>query len=308
MTTSKQTSIVVATRNRVAELTRTLDSLELLTPEALSILLFDDSSSDGTTDVVKSRYPDATLTTSVERVGYIEARNRLLDRVPGEYAVSLDDDAELISPAAIRIVERTFQSYPRCGVLAFRIYWGSELSPAHSVHDEPARRVRSFVGCGHAWRLAAWRAVRPYPSWYRFYGEETYASLALAREGWEVRSCPDVLVHHRVDPAARPGNERWQRYRLQLRADLLNILTYYPRSSVSRHVGHAIRTQLARARSGPSRRAWELFRTLSGLLVELPRWARHRRPLDAATWQRWISLPPPTVFWQPTDRRIRNAS
>jgi hypothetical protein len=38
--------------------------------------------------------------------------------------------------------------------------------------------VKSFVGCGHAWRMKAWHEIPNYPEWFEFYGEENYASLS----------------------------------------------------------------------------------------------------------------------------------
>lgn len=263
------------------------------------IRLFDDASTDDTREKARSRDSPVNLETSPRQIGYIAARNRLLDGTDSELAVSLDDDAELCRPDSLALVADAFERFPRCGVLAFRIYWGLKLPSQTESHQEQAAPVRSFVGCGHAWRLEAWRAVRPYPEWYHFYGEEAYASLALAREGWEVRYCPDVLVHHRVDPAARPGDERWWRYRGQLRAGLLNMLTLYPGSALPRSLGRSVRGQLVKLGPLPWRRRWELARTLARVAAETPRWVRRRRPLSDSAWQDWMALPAEIIFWQP---------
>ena len=53
--------------------------------------------------------------TNVASIGYIGARNRLLAEARGEFALSLDDDAEIVGPGFVPVIRRHFAANPRCG-------------------------------------------------------------------------------------------------------------------------------------------------------------------------------------------------
>jgi hypothetical protein len=50
--------------------------------------------------------------------------------------------------------------------------------------------LQSFVGCGHVWRMDAWRTIENYPEWFYFYGEEDFASYLLFKKIGSLITCP----------------------------------------------------------------------------------------------------------------------
>src|SRR4051812_24333911 len=89
-------SLLITTRNRKADLLRTL---EVMVPRLLpgnEVIVLDDGSSDGTAAAVAERFSEVRLLRHVEGKGLIAARNRLLGEAQGEFAISLDDDAEIV--------------------------------------------------------------------------------------------------------------------------------------------------------------------------------------------------------------------
>src|SRR5687768_8923254 len=165
-------SLLITTYNRKDDLLRTLQRASDMLGSENEILVFDDGSDDGTTDAVRRQFPHVKLISEGGRNGYTAARNRLLREARGEYAISLDDDAEIITPEARSVVLDHFTNNPRCGVVGFSIYWGVDLPEQICTPVDTPRRVASFVGCGHAWRIKAWRTIPEYPEWFEFYGEE----------------------------------------------------------------------------------------------------------------------------------------
>jgi hypothetical protein len=104
-----------------------------------------------------------------------------LNLVATDYAISLDDDAHFITANALSVIADYFAVHPNCGVLALRIFWG--LTAPHTVvTTETPTRVQGFVGCGHVWRMKAWRSIPDYPDWFVFYGEEDFASYQLLKK------------------------------------------------------------------------------------------------------------------------------
>jgi GT2 family glycosyltransferase len=78
--------------------------------------------------------------------------------------------------------------------------------------------------------MNAWRSIPSYPEWFEFYGEETFASLHLFKNHWEVHYVPEVFVLHRVDLKLRKTQTKdfTLRYRRGLRAGWFAIFLFYP--------------------------------------------------------------------------------
>ena len=287
-------SLLISTRNRREDLLRTLRVMAPAFLPGHEVLVLDDASDDGTAEAVASELPAVRLLRHPARTGYIAARNELLAAAGGELAISLDDDAEIVTPGFLDRIAEHFAAHPRCGVLALRIFWGRTPPPAAPVTDPP-RRVQSFVGCGHVWRMEAWRSLPPYPAWFEMYGEEAFASYELLRRGWEVHYLPSVLVHHRVDLKDRPAAERAWRFRRQLRAGLFLACLFHPRPVLPRHIAYAFREQARR-----DRRLSDLVRVAADLVRHAPRLRRERHALSAEQWGLWQSLEPTPIYWSPS--------
>jgi len=90
-------SVAICTYNRAALLNRVLDSLANQSPSnyEVEILIVDNGSTDGTSQVVNQRQAqDARIRYVVEREpGIAHARNRALAEARGEYLAFIDDDA-----------------------------------------------------------------------------------------------------------------------------------------------------------------------------------------------------------------------
>lgn len=292
-------SLLIATRNRRADLLRTL---KVMIPALAGheVIVLDDASDDGSADAVAADFPSVRLLRHAARTGYIAARNELLAEARGELAISLDDDAEIVTPGFLERMAGHFEAHPRCGVAALRIAWGRSLPGSLDAPEEP-RRVRSFVGCGHVWRLAAWRSLPPYPAWFEMYGEEGFSAFELLRHGWEVDFLPSVLVHHRVELADRPAAERAWRFRRQLRAGLFLVCLFHPREVLARHLAYAFWEQARRLHAGDrrDRRLADLVWVAKELARRLALLRRERRALSIEQWRLWQSLEPEVVYWSP---------
>lgn len=307
--------LLITTRSRQGELLATLERTVPAQFPAEAVTVWDDGSDDGTAEAVRERFPDVNLLAQETGGGYMRARNRLLDRAAAagaKIAVSLDDDAHLVSPAdgeTFRaLLVDAFADHPRAAVLAFRIFWDRQPPPPGAERawspEESGRPVDGFVGCGHAWRLDAWRelseATGGYPAWFRTYGEESWATRWLFAHGWEVRYLPQVLVHHRVTPAERPAAERAERGRLQLRSGIFTILLTAPAARLPRLLAHVVKSQLTRHRS--LRTVSDLLRVGASVLGHLPRILTERRALSPDAWRRWVDLDPAEIYWRPVGR------
>jgi GT2 family glycosyltransferase len=294
-------SLLITTRDRREDLLRTLSVMvPLLLPDN-EIVVFDDGSTDGTADAVARSHPEVSLIRQSPGIGYIAARNRLLDRARGSYAISLDDDAEVLSSDFLATIAAHFEANPHCGVIACSISWGSQPPSAAPSPQELPCRVRSFVGCGHVWRLESWRSTRPYPEWFEVYGEEDYASLQLLRNGWEVHYVPSILVHHRVDMRRRPTAEQSFRYRRHFRSGVYLMCLFFPLRVLPRHLTYAYAVQFGRRilRERRWSATWDLLWSLRQLVVNLRNIKGARAVLTDEQWTTWKSTPPAVIYWKP---------
>jgi GT2 family glycosyltransferase len=292
-------SILITTYNRLEELKYTLKSLESFLKDGIQIIICDDASTDNTSLFIQEKYPEIQLLVNPVNKGLIYSRNLLMTQVQTPYAISLDDDACFLSSDPLERIVEYFEEKQNCGVIAFRIYWGKE-KPLNNFSEGDPEPVKSFVGCGHVWRMQAWNEIPNYPDWYRFYGEENFAALELFKAGWEVHYLPSVLVHHRVDNKARKKDaDYYLRARRSLRADWYNYYIFYPKRKLVRLFLYSIKAQVLKAKKRKDIKVLKnLFLALGDIAVNLSRLKKNRNSLTITKYNEWKELPDARIYWK----------
>ncbi len=84
------------------------------------ILVVDNASSDGTADLLRSRYPDVRVLENRENVGFANANNIGVKAANGEFVLLLNSDAYLIEEILPECLS-LFQRMPGAGILALRL-------------------------------------------------------------------------------------------------------------------------------------------------------------------------------------------
>jgi len=87
-------TVIISTKNRWQDLQRALLSLRNQSL-AHKVIVIDDNSDDGTSDNVKSLFPEVFLFTHNESKGYIVRRNEAVGLAQTPYVLSIDDDCVL---------------------------------------------------------------------------------------------------------------------------------------------------------------------------------------------------------------------
>ncbi len=291
-------AIHIATKNRRDELLLTLAKVASL-PGDVECVVIDDGSTDGTFEAIKTAFPKVSIRRNAIPKGYIWCRNTMLNETLADYAISLDDDANFVTENPLPAIEAHFESHPKCGLVAFRIFWGKVL-PGNTAHTESETRVKAFVGCGHVWRISAWRAIADYPEWFGFYGEEQFASLQLFHRHFEIDYLPQVLVHHRVDMQARKADTAGvkARFRNALRADWYNYFLFYPIPSAVGKTASSVKNQFVKVFKGNPQLALPLFGAVWDLIRHTPQILRQRNPLTKEAYRQYMKLPQAKIFWK----------
>ena len=155
--------VIVAYRSREL-LRRCLDSLRAHPPSrALSIVVVDNASGDGTAQMVTSEYPEIELIASPQNLGFAAATNLGARRGEAHYLLALNPDTA-VTAGALDTVIATLEAHPDVGVVGPRLVRedGSLDHAAKRSFPTPLSALGHFSGLGRRagarGRLAAYRA------------------------------------------------------------------------------------------------------------------------------------------------------
>lgn len=294
-------AILISTKNRCDDLLLTLNATKHLLNEKVSCVIYDDGSADGTFESIKANFPQAVLLRNEVSKGYIYCRNKMLNQTTADFAISLDDDAQFLTENPIEVIVGHFSKNLTCGLIAARIFWSKD-KPENDATNEIGQKVKSFVGCGHVWRMNAWRDISNYPEWFEFYGEENFASFQLFKKNWEVHYVPELLVQHRVDLKQRTqtNNDFAFRYRRSLRADWYNYFLFFPISKIPKMMAYSIWMQFKnKIIKGDFRVIIPLFLAIFDVILAIPKLISNRNGLTSEEYANYLKLNEAKIYWKP---------
>jgi GT2 family glycosyltransferase len=299
---TKKLTVQITTRNRLTDLLKTLAlSVDILEDERVETILCIDGYEPETEREIKHHYPNIRILTHGKPKGLIACRNKMMAATHTPYALSLDDDLTVLTPNSVNTILDWFEQHPRCAVVSFSIYWSLSL-PATTHCDEHPNKIRGFAGGAHAFRMEAWRSIRPYPEWYIFYGEEEYASMQLFKKGWEVNYLPYVLCHHRVDINMRKTNGRNYivRQMRSYRAGLYNIACFFPLHVMPKIYAYSLLNQFkTKTLKGDWKATLGIIFGILSFTVNLYRLPRYSARFSRNQYTAYMGLHPVPLYWNP---------
>lgn len=301
MAVQKKIAFFITTRNRLGELKYTLSQLQnYIIDPTIEFLICDDCSEDDTYAYVKNQYPQISVFRNKSQKGLIYSRNKLLDKVTAPYAISLDDDAHILSEDPVEKIIAFFKTNPQCAVTAFRIFWGKK-APSNLLANDRPKRVKGFVGCGHAWRMEAWRATPDYPEWFEFYGEEEFAAYHLFLNDWQIHYFPEVLVHHRVDIKGRKKDKDYtNRLRKSLRAGWYLYMMFIPLLYIPKKMLYSIWMQSKlKVFKGEGKALIAILMALRDVVFNCGKIFRNTQRYSKKDWEKYLSLRDTKIYWKP---------
>lgn len=306
MQSQKRFSILITTKNRIKDLAFTLRKIQnLLDREDVICMICDDGSTDETYLFLQENYPEIQLIKNDKSKGLIYSRNRLLNLVTTEYAISIDDDLHFITQNPLKIIEETFSQNSKVGILGFRIFWSLD-EPETTISKDVSHRMKSFVGCGHVWRMSAWKDIPNYPDWFVFYGEENFASYQLFKKKWEIHYLPEVLVNHRVDVIARKNNADYSiRLQRSLQSGWYLYFLFYPISVIPRKLAYSIWIQLKlKVFKGDFKALKALLLAIMNLFINIPNILKNANRLSLKEFNLYQQLEETKIYWKTEDNNL----
>ena len=215
-------SIVIATRNRKAEVLRALESCFAQRYSEFEVLVFDDASTDGTSDAIASQFPQVRLFCESTCRGYIVLRNRGFHESHGKYIFSIDDDAYYTNPDSIEPVVRLLEQIPRIGAVAMP-YTEPGQHKKLLFKGDMTSDVRSYVGCAHAIRRQVVLDLGGYRDFFVHQGEERDLCVRMIDRGFRIAQIDIPPIVHSVSPQR---SHLWiERYAIRntLLFDVINV-------------------------------------------------------------------------------------
>lgn len=190
-------SIIITTKNRKEDLRVAIRSAisQSLLPE---IIVIDDGSTDGTSEMVAKDFPSVQLHSYQESKGLIVRRNEGSSFANGDVIFSIDDDAVFSSP---NVVEQTLKEFSdsRIGAIAIPYIEPHKANVLlQKARDGDGIWITDrFIGTAHAVRRDLFLKLGGYRENLIHQGEESDFCIRLLNSGFFVRlGCSDPIFHH----------------------------------------------------------------------------------------------------------------
>jgi GT2 family glycosyltransferase len=294
-----QATVVITTRNRKEDLQRAIQSC-LEQDTDIEVLVFDDASTDGTSDMVQREFPNVRLLRTEQRVGYIALRNRGFEIANGEIVFSIDDDARFTDPSTVREALQAFAEDETLGALALRYTEPNRTARQGYMPEVPSgTQLRNYIGCAHAIRVDAAKKMGGYREFLVHQGEERDLCLRMLDAGYSVRYLNSPPIVHEPSPIRDHNRLAYLGHRNTFLFDVINVPFPNVVGRLSADVLLLLKHRIT-LRTFPSR-VYNTFRSLVACLWFLPR----RAPVSRETYRLYKSLPThgavdPRVLHSPT--------
>jgi glycosyltransferase involved in cell wall biosynthesis len=267
-------TIVITTKNRKEDLRKAIASA-LIQDAGPRVLVMDDGSTDGTSEMVKSEFPQVRLDRAESSRGYIVQRNRAARLSTTPFIFSIDDDAVFSSPT---IVSQTLAEFsdPRIGAVAipFIDVNKNNLVRQSAPDGDHIYLTAMFIGTAHALRRNLFLRLGGYREFFFHQGEEEDYCIRMLAAGYVVRL-------GRADPIHHFESSRRNFRRLDLFGRRNNVLFAWCNAPMPYFPGLLVKTSFAGMRHGF--RVGRPLRMVQGLALGyaqiLRRW-NERRPVD----------------------------
>ncbi len=114
-------SIIIVNWNTKELLAECIDSIYASPPGGeFDIWVVDNSSSDGSTDMIRERYPEVNLIDNEENIGFAKANNQALRKCQGKYVLLLNPDTAVETNAIVNLVS-FLEKTPEAGMAGARL-------------------------------------------------------------------------------------------------------------------------------------------------------------------------------------------
>lgn len=222
-------SIIIVNYNSRNYLRQCLNSIfESSVKSKIEVFVSDNSSQDGSTDMVKKEFPDVILIENKNNIGYSAAANKAIRESSGRYILILNNDIEVLD-GSLDLMMDIMNKYPDIGILGCKLLNSDKtlqqsfgyfslgfLSEAiqkyfYNRYKKGNRLVGRYLNWIHRkfrevdWisgaclmvRRRAMEDVGLMDENYFMFFEEIDLCNRVRKKGWKIFYTPDVrMIHH----------------------------------------------------------------------------------------------------------------
>lgn len=228
-------SVVVVNWNAKDYLEKCLASIFKNSPSFdFEVMVVDNASTDGSQDLVKTKFPQTKLILNKRNLGYSGAANRALGETNSPYLFLLNSDTEVL-PGSLELMVEFGKNHPQAGAIgpmlvnadgtlqyscrkfpSFKIgFFHALLSPflpdnpysrSYRLTDFDHRRrqeVDWISGASLFLKRKALEEVGFFDEGYFMYGEDLDLCFRLKQAGWKTYYYPEPKIKHYVGKSSR---------------------------------------------------------------------------------------------------------
>jgi GT2 family glycosyltransferase len=281
-------SVMITTKNRAADLRRTLGVLCTLNPAPLEVLITADGCTDDTVATVRRELPAARLIINEVGRGSVASRDRMMREAHGDLVLALDDDSYPEQPDCLARIAPLFKKNPKLAIAHFPQRTDEYPATLTQTDFGPAIPTRSFANSGAVLRRSVYLELPGFePEFFHMYEEPDYG-LQCVGAGYEVLYTPVVTIRHHYSGQTRSELRNHHRHS---RNEFWSVLLRCPFPQFIGLIFYRIISQFRYAcKRGPG---WVIREPVWWwqVLAGIPFCLRHRRPIAWTRYRCWLQLP-----------------
>ena len=281
-------SVMITTKNRAADLRRTLGVLRTLNPAPLEVLITADGCTDDTAATIQRELPTTRLIINEVGRGSVASRDRMMREARGDLVLALDDDSHPEQADCLALIAPLFEQNPKLAIAHFPQRTDEYPATLTQTDFGPAMLTRSFANSGAVLRRAVYLELPGFPpEFFHMYEEPDYG-LQCVGAGFEVLFTPVITIRHHYSGQTRSELRNHHRHS---RNEFWSVLLRCPFPHCAGLIFYRIFSQLRYAsKRGPGwvvREPVWWWQALIGVSFCL----RQRRPIPWVRYRGWLRLP-----------------
>jgi GT2 family glycosyltransferase len=144
-------ALILVTMNSVAFVGRALDSIRALDypKDALTVVVVDNASHDGTPDLILREYPDVKLIRSTTNTGFAGGNNIGMRAFPADYFALVNPDV-VLQPGWLRALIEVLEADRTIGVAGSKVFYGDGQRLQHAGAMFRDNALTYHIGDGEA--------------------------------------------------------------------------------------------------------------------------------------------------------------
>jgi GT2 family glycosyltransferase len=196
-------SIMITTKNRLADLSRTCEVIRQLDPQPDEIIITADGCSDDTVNFVQEHYPQFKLIINEIGQGSVASRAKMMEIAQGDLVLALDDDSYPEQLDCIARLREFFQDKANIAVAHFPQRTDEYPETLNQTDFGQEYCTRSFANSGACLRRDIYLQLPGFePQFFHMYEEPDYGLQCVAA-GYEVVLTPIITIRHHYSPRSR---------------------------------------------------------------------------------------------------------